>query len=165
MVGEGRRGLLLERKGSAMLKKLWAAAAVLLLCWVSIESEQVYAKSYLTDEIGEGSVFHLDPHLQSLKAGSDLYFQDGHTMVMTDLDPVKPYCVLKFNRKPAELADGNFIVHFANAASPHWFFNDKSELECRRVETEEDLNAAVQGLVSIEKHRESRNISSELSKN
>jgi hypothetical protein len=140
-----------EEREFQMLKKKWAAAVIVLLSWASMESQQVYAKSYLTDEIGEGSVFHLDSHLQSLAGRSQFYFQDGHTVAVTEIDPVKPYCVLKIKKTASD-----FIVHYANAASPHWFFNDKSEFQCRRVETEEDLNAAVQGLVSIEKHQDSR---------
>jgi hypothetical protein len=143
-------------------KKVWLFTAVAIVGWTAVQSQQVYAKSYLTDEIGEGSIFRLDPHLHSLKAGSEIYFQDGHTTLMTELDPGKPFCKLKLNT-----AHGNrdFTVHFANAASPHWFFSDHSELECRRVETEEDLNLAVQGLVSIEKHRDSRTVNWEVSKN
>jgi hypothetical protein len=139
------------KEGIQMLKKKWAAAVIVLLCLAFTESQQVYAKSYLTDEIGEGSVFRLDSHLHNLTDGSQLYFQDGHTVLMTEVDPIKPYCVLKIKK-----AATDFTVHYANAASPHWFFNDKAEFQCRRVETEEDLTAAVQGLVSIEKHRDSR---------
>ena len=144
-----------------MSKKYWAAAVITLLFLSSMQSEQVYAKSYLTDEIGEGSIFRLDPHLHSLDSGSQIYFQEGHTVVMTDVDPVKPFCVLKLK---SDQSRSGLTVHFANAASPHWFFSDHSELECRRVETEEDLQATVQGLVSIEKHRDSRTLSMELSK-
>jgi len=140
---------------SSSMRKLWIAVVVVVLSWASIQSEQVFAaKTYLTDEIGEGSVFHLDPHLHSLLAsGSELYFQEGHTMALTELNPQKPYCILRL--KSDQVAN-DFTVHFANAASPHWFFHDSSELECRHMDTAEEFHATVQGLVSVEKHRELR---------
>lgn len=145
------------------MRKLWITAVVVVLGWASIQSEQVFAaKTYLTDEIGEGSVFHLDPHLYSLLAsGSEIYFQEGHTTALTEINPEKPYCVFKLNSKlssrlKSEQVASDFVVHFANAASPHWFFHDSSELECRHMDTSEEFHATVQDLVSVEKHRELR---------
>ena len=144
---------------SGSKRKLWIAVVVVVLSWASITSEQVFAaKTYLTDEIGEGSVFHLDPHLHSLLASvSEIYFQEGHTMALTEINPEKPFCLFKLkSRAKSEQASNDFTVHFANAASPHWFFRDSSELECRHMDTVEEFHSTVEGLVSVQEHRELR---------
>jgi hypothetical protein len=155
-------------------RKLWIAVVVVVLSWASIESDQVFAsKTYLTDEIGEGSVFHLDSHLHSqLLSGSEIYLQDGHSVAAKAVDPEKPFCSFKLKSKSISqlksgLVSSTFTVQFANAASPHWFFRDLSELECRHIDTAEEFGVTVQGLVSVEKHRELRTFSpiAEVSKN